>query len=321
MMSSLNLYFSAITASMTASLFGYSVGFIGGIIVLPSFLTHYQLSTLPPSQLASAQARIVSLWLLGALFGVLLGMPITSRLGRKPALFLSATLYVVGSALQLVDLGGLATFELGRGVNGLGVGCGTLVSPMFISEISTRESRAMLMSGYQTILQISALAGFWIAFASNSIYPDTSTSQFRLPIVIQLFPGSLLLIGTFFIPETPRFLAEKGRLEHAEKALAWLRGIPEEEEWRVRNEMVDIEDAARVAKVMKEKTAKRGFWQEALKPGVRNRLVVGVGLMIAQNMVGLNALNYCMFLFWSLPYSPMPEFTLGFKLTMFAHKG
>jgi MFS family permease len=294
-MSSLHLYFSALTAGMTASLFGYSVGFIGGIIVLPSFLTHYSLSNLPPSLLAAAQSRIVSLWLVGALFGVLLGMPITSRLGRKPALFLSATLYVIGACIQLLDLPSaslrLSIFELGRLLNGLGVGCGTLVSPMYISEISPPQARAMLMSGYQTILQLSALAGFWIAFAAHALLPDSSTSQFRIPILAQLIPGILLLLGTFIIPETPRFLAERGRMDEAEISLCWLRGS--EGVGSIMEEMEEIESAAGMARRMRERTEKVGFWREVLKKGVRGRLVVGVGLMIAQNMVGLNALNYC----------------------------
>ena len=101
--------------------------------MLPSFLTHFHLDTLTPSLLAIAQARIVSVWLFGALLGVPLGMPVCSKLGRKYCLFFSAVLYVLGGGLQLLDLGGngdVRVFEAGRFLNGLGVGVGTLVSPM-----------------------------------------------------------------------------------------------------------------------------------------------------------------------------------------------
>jgi MFS family permease len=129
MPSQIPLYISALTAGLTAALFGYSVGFIGGIIVLPSFLSHFHLDVLSPTLLAASQARIVTFWLVGALVGVPLGMPACSRLGRKPCLMLSAALYVAGAGLQLMNLG-LGGFEVGRLLNGLGVGCGTLVSPM-----------------------------------------------------------------------------------------------------------------------------------------------------------------------------------------------
>jgi hypothetical protein len=150
----------------------------------------------------------------------------------------------------------------------------------------------MLMSGYQTILQLSALAGFWGAYASHSTFPESSALQWQLPTAIQLIPGILLLLGTIFIPETPGFLAEKGRFEDAEKSLVRLRGV-KGEEWIVAGEMQEIKDAARVSALVKER--KESFGKELLKRGVRRRLVVGVGLMIAQNMVGLNALNYCKF--------------------------
>lgn len=134
-MSNHRLYFAASVACMTAALFGYSVGFIGGVLVLPSFLEHFNLAHLSPSDSASAQARIVLIWLIGAFLGVPLGIPICSRLGRRMCLNLSAILYVVGASMQLVDgklpaEKALVVFEIGRFVNGLGVGAGTLVSPM-----------------------------------------------------------------------------------------------------------------------------------------------------------------------------------------------
>ena len=125
-----NLYLSAAVSCMTGALFGYSVGFIGGVLVLPSFLHHFHLDELPAKLLASATAAIVSAWLIGAVLGVLLGMPVCSRLGRKNCLYLSAVLYMLGAGLQLVGGLGVGLFDVGRMLNGLGVGAGTLVSPM-----------------------------------------------------------------------------------------------------------------------------------------------------------------------------------------------
>ena len=126
-----NLYLAASIACLTGALFGYSVGFIGGILVLPSFLHHFHLDELPSSELAAATAGTVTIWLIGALFGVPVGMPICSRWGRRYCLSFSAGIYVLGAGLQMVDAHGkLALFDLGRLLNGLGVGAGTLVSPI-----------------------------------------------------------------------------------------------------------------------------------------------------------------------------------------------
>jgi MFS family permease len=124
------LYFCAFVACLSGALFGYSVGFIGGILVLPSFLHHFHLDELPAEVLASATSATVSAWLVGALIGVPLGMPVCSRLGRRYCLWFCAVLYVLGAGLQLVGNIGVEVFDLGRLLNGLGVGVGTLVSPM-----------------------------------------------------------------------------------------------------------------------------------------------------------------------------------------------
>ena len=126
-----NLYLAAKVACLTGALFGYSVGFIGGVLVLPSFLRHFHLDNLPPSDLASSEAIVVSSWIIGCFFGVPLAMPICSRFGRKPCLLFTAVLYILGAILQLVDVHSeLGVFEVGRVLNGLGVGAGTLVSPI-----------------------------------------------------------------------------------------------------------------------------------------------------------------------------------------------
>lgn len=134
-MGNTRLYFAASVACLTAAFFGYSVGFIGGVLVLPSFLRHFDLYGLPPSETASIQARLVLGWIVGAFFGVPLGIPACNRLGRRMCLNFSAVLYVLGAALQLADLGlegekQLGVFEVGRFLNGIGVGVGTLVTPI-----------------------------------------------------------------------------------------------------------------------------------------------------------------------------------------------
>ena len=124
-----HLYFSAGTASLTGALFGYPQGLIGGLIILPGFLSYFDLSSLPEAQLATVQARIVSIWVAGALLGVPLGIPICGKQGRKTCLAVCAMLYALGAVLELFA-GRLWVFELGRALNGIGVGMGTLVGPM-----------------------------------------------------------------------------------------------------------------------------------------------------------------------------------------------
>jgi MFS family permease len=130
MKSSRNLYLAAATACITAALFGYGVGFIGGVLVLPSFHRNFGLDTLKPHELLKAQGATVTSWLVGTLGGVAVGMPVYSRLGRKACLLFCAVLYTVGAIIQISGRGSIEVFDTGRFVNGIGVGAGTLVSPL-----------------------------------------------------------------------------------------------------------------------------------------------------------------------------------------------
>ncbi|EON64118.1 hypothetical protein W97_03348 [Coniosporium apollinis CBS 100218] len=294
-----NLYLAATVACLTGALFGYSVGFIGGILVLPSFQHHFRLDKLPAPDLAAAQASTVTIWLVGALFGVPLGMPVCSSLGRRRCLSFCALLYVLGAVLQLVDVSSsLAVFNAGRLLNGLGVGAGTLVSPMYISEISTPSARGMLLSGYQTAIQLAALAGFWAAFAAHATLADSSALQWEIPVAVQLVPGVLLLLGTLFIPEAPRYLVDTGKDDAAQDALAWLRSLPREDP-DIQDELSELQETTPASDVPTP-----SLLAIVKQPSIRKRLGVGIGLMIAQNMVGLNALNY---------YAPVIFMSAGFN--------
>lgn len=159
-----------------------------------------------------------------------------------------------------------------------------------ISEISPPDVRGMLMSGYQTALQLCALVGFWGAFVTVNIFPETSALQYRIPVALQLLPGILLVIGTVLIPEAPRFLAEAGRGDDLRASVAWLRGLPEFDE-AITRETEHIWHLVEASKAVQSQ--RKSFMKEVISRGIRQRLLVGVGLMIAQNMVGLNAINYC----------------------------
>lgn len=159
----------------------------------------------------------------------------------------------------------------------------------------------MLMSGYQTSLQMSALIGFWGAFVSNAIFASASSLQWRAPVAIQLLPGAFLMLGTLIIPESPRFQAERGDYKGIEASLTWLRRLSSDDD-ELLLELEQMKEAASMSAELKSKS--KNFASEALKPDVRRRLLVGIGLMIAQNMVGLNALNYyCPVIFMSAGFT------------------
>ena len=202
------------------------------------------------------------------------------------------------SQLRLAN-SGLLIVQIGRLVNGVGVGAGTLVSPIYISEISPASQRGMLTSGYQVFIQSGALIGSWISFVTQATISDHSALQWQIPVALQFVAGLLLLIGCLIIPESPRYLAEKEEPQAMEESLVWLRRRYANDPELVA-ERVEIEAAADLSWKLKQ----HSFFNELNKKNVRSRLIVGVGLMVAQNMVGLNALNY---------YAPVIFVSAGFN--------
>ncbi|RMZ79490.1 hypothetical protein DV738_g3396, partial [Chaetothyriales sp. CBS 135597] len=294
-MGSRNLYLAAFIACQTGALFGYCIGFVGGILVLPSFLHHFKLDTLPPRDIAAAQSQIVTSWLVGCVIGVPLSVPVCARFGRKACITFAAAVYVVGAVLQLLNIDGLVLFEIGRLLNGVGVGAGTLVSPVYVSEISPPAQRGALVSSYQVAIQVFALIGFWGAYASHQAFDGASDLQWQVPVMIQLIPGVLLLLGSrFILPESPRWLASQTRFEEVRVVLSWLRMSSE-----VEQEAVEMEKVAQRGLELQPQVA---MWRRFY--AIRKRLAVGMGIMIAQNALGLNAINY---------YAPIIFMSAGFK--------
>lgn len=160
-----------------------------------------------------------------------------------------------------------------------------------ISEISTPKTRGMLMSGYQVGVQVSALIGFWASYVSHQALSDGSTQQYLIPTALQLVPGLLLILGTGRIPEAPRFLAEQSNERALVASVSWLRDLPADAT-AVTSEVQSLTHTANTSQRLLSLRRKSILSEAISTPSLRRRLIVGIGLMIAQNAAGLNAINY-----------------------------
>lgn len=284
-----NLYIAAAIACMTGGLFGYAVGYIGGILVLPSFLRHFGLDQLPAHEIALTQSKIVSSWLIGCVIGVPSSLPICSKYGRKFCITFSASLYIIGAVLQLVNINSsINVFQLGRLINGIGVGAGTLVSPLYISEISPASERGPLISGYQVAIQIFALIGFWGAFVCNSIF--SGNLQWQIPVAVQFLPGCILLAGGLLVlPESPQWLIGKGKTNSANNSLLWLRMDSRD---TIATELRHLQVLSAEANSASEDDTRSSFARQMIRRPLRKRMAIGIGLMVNHtHLLGFNILT------------------------------
>ncbi|KAH8922981.1 hypothetical protein BT69DRAFT_1185953, partial [Atractiella rhizophila] len=213
------VYLSAIVAGCGALLFGYDSAFIGSLLSLPSFRRQFGLDTLSTKEYADTSANIVSIFQAGCFF-------MTKRFGRRSVIAGAAVLFVVGSIIQLVSRS-LAPFYLSRVLNGLAVGGITTAHRLLRGGIpSCCPPRVLGMFRFSSPLDLSHTSPTQINYGVNKHMSPKGDSQWMVPVSIQLIPGGLLFLGTFFIPESPRQLAKRGNYPKALTSLSWLRNLP-----------------------------------------------------------------------------------------------
>ncbi|KAL1963040.1 hypothetical protein VTN77DRAFT_8788 [Rasamsonia byssochlamydoides] len=300
------IYLLAAVSSLTSCMIGYDSAFIGTTLALPSFQDEFHFEQKTDAEKNLLSANIVSLYQAGAFFGAFLAYPIGHFWGRRIGLIVAALVFTLGSGLMLGATGerGLGLIYAGRVLAGLGVGAGSNFTPIYISELAPPAVRGRLVGVYELGWQIGGLVGFWINYGvSTTIAP--SHRQWIIPFAVQLIPSGLLIIGAFFVRESPRWLLFRGRREEAIRNLAWIRQLEPDHIYMV-EEIGAIEQAIEEQRA----TLGIGFWKPfkaaATNRRVVRRLFLGSMLFLWQNGSGINAINY---------YSPTVFKSVGVKGT------
>ncbi|KAI1335313.1 general substrate transporter [Xylariaceae sp. FL0016] len=296
-------YILAFSAAWASALFGYDGAFIGATITLPAFKARYGLDEVSDDREASLSSNIVSTFQAGAFFGAICGFFLAERFGRKPIIILTGYVFLIGVILQMLGLS-LGIFYAGRALTGLSIGGSTTLLPIYIAECSPALIRGRLVGITEVMIQIGLVVGFWINFGVERNISDLSDAQWRIPVAVQFIPAGMLLLSMPFLVESPRWLVSKNRIEKARMALSWVRILPLDHEY-LNWEMDEIQGY--VSREVESTGGRRGTTQlvrEAAAPGVRNRIVLSVMLMLLQNLSGVNGINY---------YSPSILKAIGFS--------
>ncbi|OQD74829.1 hypothetical protein PENDEC_c009G02582 [Penicillium decumbens] len=286
------VYLLAAVASCTSCMIGYDSAFIGTTLALDSFKSEFHFDTMSDGAKNLLSANIVSLYQAGAFFGAFFAYPIGHFWGRRIGLMASALVFILGAGLMLGADGdrGLGLIYGGRILAGLGVGAGSNLTPIYISELAPPAIRGRLVGVYELGWQIGGLVGFWINYGVNSTMAP-SHKQWLIPFAVQLIPAGLLIFGCVFIKESPRWLFGCGRREEAIKNLCWMRQLDQADIYM-------IEEIGAIDQALEEQrsTIGLGFWKPFKAAGsnkrVMWRLFLGSALFFWQNASGINAINY-----------------------------
>jgi SP family galactose:H+ symporter-like MFS transporter len=256
--------FTCILAALAGLMFGLDIGVISGA---QKFIQQdFQVTD-------SVIEWIVSIMMAGAAIGALSAAWMSAKLGRKRSLILGAILFVGGSVLC-----GAAwapeVLIVGRLVLGVAIGIASFTAPLYLAEIAPERIRGAMISLYQLMITI----GILVAFLSDTAFSYSGNWRWMLGIIA--IPGTLFLIGVFFVPDSPRWLMMRGRREEAEQVLAKLRGNAQE----IQQEIVDIEEQL--------KTPQRGWHLFQQNSNFRRSVGLGVLLQIMQQLTGMNVVMY-----------------------------
>lgn len=278
------VYFLFITlaAALGGFLFGYDTAVISGTIGLVK--SQFNLNT-------AMEGWFVSSALVGCISGVAFAGELSDRFGRKRSLIFSGLMFsvsVVGCALSASH----AELIIFRLVGGIGVGVASMLSPMYISEVSPARIRGRMVALYQFAITVGILC----AYFSNAIMLNLSESLTELDpggilhklmvaevwrgmFATEFIPAVLFFLIMFLIPSSPRWLVSKNR---------------EEEAGRVLLKINEKEFAEKELKFIRESLAKeeKGSWKVLFQKGIRLALFAGIGLAILSQFTGINAIIY-----------------------------
>ncbi|RZK60163.1 MAG: MFS transporter [Pedobacter sp.] len=274
---------SLLTITLVASLGGFLFGFDMAVIsgVLPLVQKQFTLS-------AAQEGWFVSSALVGCIIGVAFSGELSDRLGRKKPLILTAILFVI-SALGCAIMPNLSGVITSRLIGGIGIGIASNVVPLYISEIAPSAIRGRLVTYYQFALTF----GILVAYLSNAaLLSGVSVQELTISGLTNIFnaevwrgmlglgviPALLFFFGLLMIPESPRWLIQKGRTAEGVSIISRITNQPKAE----------IEAGLSTQNNKNEK----GSYKDLFAPGVRKALVIGILLPLFSQFSGINAIIY-----------------------------
>jgi len=270
------LIFISGVAALGGFLFGYDLGVISGAIVL--LTEKFQLSSAGEGW-AAASAVI------GCILGAIIAGNIGEKYGRKKALMLCAVLFLV-SAIGSAIPERLWVFAVYRLIGGIGLGIASTIAPPYIAESAPAKYRGRLVSMYQ----LAIVLGIVIVHFMNLVISYQGDEQWnvdfgwRWMFGSEAIPATIFLVLLFFLPESPRWLVQKGK---ESKALELLQSYFGKE--RAVSVISDIKETLHEEK---------GRLADFFKPGLRKVMIIAVLVAVFQQFSGINmVMNFATVIF------------------------
>ncbi|ORX53197.1 arabinose-proton symporter [Hesseltinella vesiculosa] len=301
----------ALLSSTGGFLFGCKIeideGVISSIQEMEAFKMKFPMSS-------SEKGIVVSILELGGWLGTYFIGAIADKISRKYSIMVALFFFLLGSILQTSSQRVLHLI-LGRFISGFGIGSLSLLGPLYQSEVAPPDIRGSIVSIYKLSVTIGVAASFWVGYGTSHVPGDMA---WRLPLLVQVAAGTLMLIGVFFLPFSPRWLMQAGREEEAHRVLVRLRRATDvDQEWKEIRTMTLFEQHIEEQQLAEmdqgnpdQKVSALRHWchkeciryANVLRHGMWKRVLIGSLVMFFQQWLGLNSIIY---------YAPLIIHNLG----------
>lgn len=267
--------------------FGFDTGTISGFVNMEDFLERFG-QTHADGSLYLSNVRVgllISIFNIGCAFGGIFLSRSGDMYGRRIGIMFAMAIYVVGIIVQISSQDKWYQVMIGRAITGLAVGTVTVLSPLFISETAPKSLRGTLVCCFQLFITAGIFIGYCVTYGTKKL---EGSRQWRIPLGLCFLWAIFLVAGMLCMPESPRYLVEKERIEEAKKSIARSNKTTPEDAI-VLNEVQLIQ-----AGIDREKLAGSALWKELVtgKPRIFRRVVMGIMLQSLQQLTGNNYFFY-----------------------------
>lgn len=267
--------------------FGFDTGTISGFVNMSDFKSRFgQLNSLGEYYLSNVRVGLmVSIFNIGCAVGGIFLSKVGDVYGRRIGIMFAMVIYVVGIVIQISSVDKWYQYFIGRLITGLAVGTVAVISPLFIGETSPKHLRGTLVCCFQLCITLGIFIGYCTTYGTKNY---TDSRQWRIPLGLCFLWAILLVVGMVNMPESPRYLVEKSKLDDAKRSIA-------------RSNKVSPEDPAVYAELQliqagidREALAGNAGWKELImgKPKIFQRVVMGIMLQSLQQLTGNNYFFY-----------------------------
>jgi sugar porter (SP) family MFS transporter len=256
-----SVYLPAMVAAIGGLLFGFDTAVINGAIVFIKL----------QFGLTDSQTEIAaSSLLLGCVIGASVAAFTSDRFGRKRVLLAAAALFTLSSVSSALPRN-LIEFAVARLVGGVAIGIASTLSPLYIAEISPAKTRGLLVS----LNQLAIVTGILLSYSVNYLLTGAGPTNWRWMFASAALPSIAFFLTLLFIPESPRWLMQKGREQEAAHFLAQIVG----------SQAAPGEVAAIRAAISEESG-------DLLDPTFRKAMIVAIAIALFSQFTGINTIIY-----------------------------